>query len=69
MADFVGRVSQYPVVEDTCKVASDAYQWAKGNPTVGTLAGKVESAAWSLASMLKPVVNSSKCYHKALSTV
>ncbi|KAA3673985.1 uncharacterized protein DEA37_0005726 [Paragonimus westermani] len=59
MADFVHRVSQYPVVEDTCKAASDAYHWAKAKENLFPILSRIESAAASLAALVKPVVDSS----------
>ncbi|CAL8072851.1 unnamed protein product [Calicophoron daubneyi] len=59
MSDFVDRVSHYPVVEGTCKVANDAYQWIKARDGLNPILTKVEEAATSLASVVRPVVNNS----------
>ncbi|OON22240.1 hypothetical protein X801_01863 [Opisthorchis viverrini] len=58
MSGFVERVSQYQVVEEGCKAASAAYQNIKSNEHLGTIFAKVESAATSLAAIMKPVLDS-----------
>lgn len=58
MSQFVDRVSQYPVVESTCKVANDAYSWMKTIEALNPLLSKLESTAASLGAVLKPVVDS-----------
>ncbi|CAI2738196.1 unnamed protein product, partial [Dicrocoelium dendriticum] len=57
MSGFACRVSQYPVVGDTCKLASDTYQWAKGKDKLTTIFSKLENTAASLASVIKPVLD------------
>ncbi|KAF7260375.1 hypothetical protein EG68_03189 [Paragonimus skrjabini miyazakii] len=66
MADFVHRVSQYPVVEDTCKAASDAYHWAKAKENLFPILSRIESAAANLAALVKPVVDSSLARFESL---
>lgn len=58
MGEFVNRVSNYPVVGDTCKAATDAYNWVKTKETLNPMFSKLESAAASLAVLVKPVVDS-----------
>ncbi|KAF6774044.1 hypothetical protein AHF37_06630 [Paragonimus kellicotti] len=47
------------VVEDTCKAASDAYNWAKAKENLFPILSRIESAAANLAALVKPVVDSS----------
>ncbi|KAA0197539.1 hypothetical protein FBUS_02574 [Fasciolopsis buskii] len=55
MAEFVSRVSNYPVVNESCKVAGVAYQWFKGKDSVNHLVTRLEDIASTLALMVKPV--------------
>ncbi|THD23619.1 hypothetical protein D915_005536 [Fasciola hepatica] len=58
MADFATRLSSYPVVNDSCKAASSAYQWVKGKESLCPLVMKLEAVACTLASMVQPIVES-----------